>query len=95
MAQLVNIFLQIGIWATPIMWNFDDVIEKIPYWLQIVLKLNPMYYITSGYRDSFISGVGFWERPELTIYFWVLTIILFLLGTHVFKKLQPQFADSL
>ncbi|MCR5416867.1 MAG: ABC transporter permease [Pseudobutyrivibrio sp.] len=95
MAQLVNIILQVGIWATPIMWNFDGMIDKIPGWLVVVLKLNPMYYITSGYRDSFISQTGFWERPVLTIYFWCFTIVMFLIGTHVFKKLQPQFADVL
>ncbi len=95
MAQLVNIFLQVGIWATPIMWNFDGMINSIPKWLVIVLQLNPMYYITSGYRDSFISGMGFWEKPVLTIYYWCFTLLMFVLGTHVFKKLQPQFADVL
>ncbi|MCR4829909.1 MAG: ABC transporter permease [Pseudobutyrivibrio sp.] len=95
MAQLINIFLQVGIWATPIMWNFDTMVDKIPNWLSIILKLNPMYYITSGYRDSFISCTGFWERPILTIYFWCFTLVVYLLGAHVFRKLQPQFADAL
>lgn len=95
MAQLINIFLQVGIWATPIMWNFDTMVSKIPYWLQILLKLNPMFYITSGYRDSFISQTGFWEKPVLTIYFWCFTVVVYLLGAHVFRKLQPQFADAL
>ena len=95
MAQLVNIFLQVGIWATPIMWNFDTMVDKIPRWLVILLELNPMYYITSGYRDSFISQTGFWTKPWLTLYFWCFTIVVFAIGTHVFKKLQPQFADAL
>lgn len=95
MAQLVNIFLQVGVWATPIMWNFDGMRDAIPNWLAILLQLNPMYYITNGYRESFISGVGIWEHPYLTLYFWCFTIVVFILGTHVFKKLQPQFADVL
>lgn len=95
MAQLVNIILQVGIWATPIMWNFDAMVDKIPHWLAVLLQLNPMYYVTNGYRDSFISQVGFWERPGLTLYFWIFTLIVFALGSHVFKKLQPQFADVL
>jgi teichoic acid transport system permease protein len=95
MAQLVNIVLQVGIWATPIMWNFDGMLEKIPGWLQIVLKLNPMYYITSGYRDSIIGHTGFWTRPALTAYYWAFTIVMFAVGTHIFKKLQSQFADVL
>jgi len=97
MAQLVNIFLQVGIWATPIMWNFDGMVAagKIPLWLNYVLKLNPMYYITSGYRESIVGETVFWSRPQLGIYFWVLTLVIYTLGTHVFKKLQPQFADAL
>ena len=95
MAQLVNIVLQVGIWATPIMWNFDAMVDRIPRWLCILLQLNPMYYIVSGYRDSFISAAGFWERPGLTIYFWCFTIVFYFIGTRVFKKLQPQFADVL
>ena len=95
MAQLVNIILQVGIWATPIMWNFDGMIERLPHWLYIVLQLNPMFYIVNGYRDSFISGIGFWEHPYLTLYFWCFTILFLFIGTRVFKKLQPQFADVL
>jgi teichoic acid transport system permease protein len=95
MAQLVNIVLQVGVWATPIMWNFDGMLDKIPLWLAYLLKLNPMYYITSGYRDSIIGHTGFWTRPLLTVYFWVFTVVIYLIGTRVFKKLQPQFADVL
>ena len=98
MAQLVNIFLQVCIWATPIMWNYDDVFKTKGAEHPVIftlLKFNPMYYITNGYRDSFISHVGFWTRPALTAYFWAVTILFFVLGTHVFKKLQSQFADVL
>ncbi|MBE5916484.1 MAG: ABC transporter permease [Pseudobutyrivibrio ruminis] len=95
MAQLVNIILQVGVWATPIMWNYDDMVDRIPGWLNVLLQLNPMYYITSGYRDSFISQTGFWTKPWLTLYFWCFTILMFALGTHIFRKLQPQFADCL
>ncbi len=95
MAQLINIILQVGIWATPIMWNFDTMMDRIPRWLLILLQLNPMYYITSGYRDAFIAQTCFWEKGGLTLYFWCFTALFFFLGTLVFKKLQPQFADVL
>lgn len=95
MAQLVNIILQVGVWATPIMWNYDKMVEEMPHWLAVVLKLNPMYYITSGYRDCFISHTAFWARPCLTAYFWIFTLVAFALGTHIFRKLQSQFADVL
>ena len=91
--QIINILLQIGVWFTPILWNVDAL--AMPDWFKVLVKLNPMYYIVSGYRESVIDQRGFWAHPELTLYFWGVTVILFLLGTHVFRRLQPHFADVL
>ena len=95
LGQIVNILLQVGIWVTPIMWNYDSVSAHFPGWVNIVLHLNPLFYIVSGYRDSFISKVGFWEHPKETLYFWILTLCVFWFGTYVFKKLKIHFADIL
>lgn len=95
MRQIVNIALQVGIWMTPIMWNLDDMREKIPSFLLIILKCNPLYYIVMGYRESFIDKVWFWEHPGMTIYFWGFTLFMCLLGVTVFKRLKVHFADVL
>ncbi len=97
MAQIVAIALQIGVWATPIMWNIDspDMAERIPDVVMKILKLNPMYYIVNGYRDALINKVAFWEYPGLTVYFWVFTVLALWFGTAVFKKLRVHFADVL
>lgn len=97
MSQIVNILLQVGVWATPIMWNIDspDMRERIPSVVMTILKLNPMYYIVNGYRDALINKVAFWENPGLTLYFWIFTVVVLCLGTTVFKKLRIHFADVL
>ena len=89
--QIVGVLIQVGFWATPIFWDIVIMPEKI----QQVLKLNPVYYIVQGYRDSFIYFTPFWERPLYTIYFWVVTCLMWFIGTYVFQKLKPQFADVL
>ena len=94
MKEVVAIILQIGMWVTPIMWNFESM-AQIPAWAITILKLNPMYYVVSGYRDALINKIGFWENPGLTIYFWVVSIVIFAIGTSVFKRLRPHFADVL
>ncbi len=94
MKEVVGIVLQIGMWVTPIMWNFETM-TQIPGWAKTILKLNPMYYVVSGYRDALIHKIGFWENMELTIYFWAVTIVMFVLGTSIFKRLRPHFADVL
>lgn len=93
LGQIISIVLQVGIWITPIMWNFDGV--KLPAVVRTVFKLNPMYYVVNGYRDAFINKVWFWEHPEQTMYFWVLTALLFGVGMTVFRKLKVHFADVL
>ena len=91
--QVINIALQVGVWVTPIMWNMDTM--DIGPVFKSILKLNPLYYIVQGYRDAFINKVAFWERPELTLYFWCFTVVFLWLGSHVFKKLRAHFADVL
>lgn len=93
--QLIGIFLQVLMWMTPIMWNIDVMQDRLPRVISVILKMNPMYYIVSGYRDSVINHVWFWERLDITIYFWVVTVVLFAIGTTIFKKLQIHFADVL
>ena len=93
MAQIVAIALQIGVWATPIMWNIETM--DISPMLKQILRLNPLFYIVQGYRDAFIGKIVFWERWELTVYFWAVTVLCFWLGISVFRKLRMHFADVL
>ena len=90
-SHIVGVILQLGFWATPIFWN----LEIMPTHLQKFFKLNPMFYIVQGYRDSFIHGKPFWQYPYQTIYFWIVTLVLLVTGAILFKKLRPQFAEAL
>ena len=77
LGQIINIVLQIGMWATPIVWPSTIVPERF----QFVLKLNPMYYIVEGYRDAVsCDGIWFWDKAPQTIYFWCLTGLILVLG---------------
>ena len=95
LTQLINILLQVLMWMTPIMWNMDAMQNRISPIVLTILKMNPMYYIVSGYRDSVINHIWFWTRPETTLYFWGVTVVLFMIGSVIFKKLQVHFADVL
>ena len=91
MGQIVGIILQFGMWLTPIMWDYNMFGSKVvPF-----LKLNPFFYISEGYRNSMLNHVWFWQTPMLTLYFWVAAFIILAIGTKLFKKLRPHFADVL
>lgn len=89
--QIISIFLQIFMWATPILWNYTMVPEKFRW----ILSLNPMYYIVEGYRNAFLGGGYPWSRLGTAVYFWVVTVILLVAGKRIFRRLKPHLADVL
>jgi lipopolysaccharide transport system permease protein/teichoic acid transport system permease protein len=91
LSQITQIIVRIGFWFTPIFWN----ISRIPAKYQFLIKANPVYYLVTGYRDCLIYKVWFWKHLYLTLYFWAVTLAVFVLGTIVFRKLKPHFADVL
>ena len=93
LSQIIGIFLQVGVCLTPIMWDLS-ILSDHPLLMKL-FKLNPMYYIVSGYRDSLLGHVWFTQHWGWTLYFWVITIVLFGIGTVIFKRLKVHFADVL
>ena len=91
LGQIINILLQIGMWMTPIMWQYT----MLPEAFQPLLKLNPIYYIIAGYRDCLIDKVSFWQHGVWTVYFWCFAAVVLLFGMQLFNKLKVHFADVL
>ncbi len=90
LSQIISICLQVGIWATPILWSLDSLHNPT---VVALLKLNPLVYIVNGYRDSVYGHHWFFEDITGTLYFWAVTVALFLVGAAIFKKLKVHFAD--
>ncbi len=91
LTQIINILLQIGIWATPILWD----INSAPAGWVLILKLNPLVYIVEGYRSSIYGREWFFQDFFSTMYFWIVTVVLFGIGGAVFRRLKVHFADVL
>ncbi len=89
--QIISIGLQLFQWATPILWNIDIVPDKYK-WL---VKLNPMTYIVEGFRNSIYGDTWFFEHFYSSTYFWIFVVAAFCLGTLIFKRSKPHFADVL
>ena len=89
--QIINIALQIGMWATPILWDISMLSDN----MKSLFKLNPLVYIVNGYRSAIYEDVWFWEHFYSSTYFWIFTISMFCIGTLMFRKLRVHFADVL
>lgn len=89
--QIISIILLIGMWGTPIAWNLNI----FPKSLHIFFKMNPIYYLVEGYRDCFVQHIWFWQKPYLTLFFWMFICCLLLLGSFFYDRLKQSFADFL
>lgn len=91
LGQIINIVLQIGMWATPILWDIESIGPKV----QMFVKINPLVYIVNGYRSTIFEKTWFFEDFYSTMYFWIITVVLFVIGALVFKRLKVHFSDVL
>lgn len=92
LGQIINILLQVGMWATPILWDINMINDPT---LISIFKLNPIVYIVNGFRSSIYGGEWFFEHFYSSTYFWIFTVTLFCIGTLIFKRLKVHFADVL
>ncbi|MBB5324199.1 lipopolysaccharide transport system permease protein/teichoic acid transport system permease protein [Anoxybacillus tepidamans] len=89
LGQFLALILQIAFWITPIFWSLN----LLPSKYHLLIKLNPFYYVVEGYRNSFIYNAWFWQYPRQTLFFWGVTFFTIGLGTYLYRKLRPHFAD--
>lgn len=88
--QIINVLLLLGMWGTPIAWNADGFSNKT----KVLFKLNPIYYVIEGYRDSVMGRTWFWEKPVQTLYFWGMVVCFAMLGGFVFSRMRDYFAET-
>ncbi|MEE4166109.1 MAG: ABC transporter permease [Desulfocapsaceae bacterium] len=87
--NIVSIINRFLLYLSPVFWD----ISVFPTNVQTILKINPLYYIVSGYRESLLFNVGFWMHPYLTLYYWSFSLIIFIVGALIFRHLKPYFSD--
>ncbi|MEF9961308.1 MAG: ABC transporter permease [Erysipelotrichaceae bacterium] len=89
--KLVNAFMRMFLYITPILWT----VEILPLKYLRILKINPLYYIVEGYRDCFFFHRGFLMYPHRIMGFWAVTIFLFVLGSYLMYKFKHRFIDMI
>lgn len=84
---LLNLILLLWMYITPVMYP----IEMIPEKYRFIMSLNPMAVIVNAYRQVLLSGSGP-NLYSLTIA-GLISILVFMSGFIIFKKLEGEFAD--
>ncbi|MBI0577717.1 ABC transporter permease [Neobacillus cucumis] len=93
--QIVQSILKMLLYLTPLLWHTDHLMIKgIDF--AFLLKLNPLYYIVEGYRASLLGTTWYLvEYSQYTLYFWVLTLVMLLVGSILHLKFRNRFVDYL
>ncbi|RFU66847.1 ABC transporter permease [Bacillus sp. V59.32b] len=88
--MMVPSFLRILFYLTPILWIRDD----LPDWIMAIMKANPLFYIVQGYRATLLGESWYFiEHWQYTLYFWVIVIVLFIVGSSLHLKFRDRFVD--
>ena len=90
--NLVKSMVTAIFWLSGILYNPDSI--KIE-WVRKLLMINPVTYLTNGFRNCFINQVWFWEQPKRLLYFVIIMALLLLLTIWSYKKLRKEIPDVL
>ena len=86
--HIINFLVSMLFYITPILYTPDYVPENMQY----LLSFNPMSYLIEAYHDIFYYK----KTPDfssLGIVF-LISILIFIIGYNIFKKLQKGFAEE-
>ena len=93
-SNLLSIIMQICMWVTPVVWGLGMIAGH--HTISMFMKCLPFTYLVTAIRDVFMGGNIITEGYGIyTIIFWIITVIMFLWGNHVFNKNKKDFADVL
>lgn len=87
---IISVLVQIGYWITPLFWDISSV---APVLGRAVMAINPIIYITEGFRGTILYGMSPLDMPQYTLYFWSVTLILGAAARVLFKRLGGVIAD--
>jgi len=87
--QIWDVLLQIGFFLSPIVYPLSLIPDKYSFYYM----LNPITILIEMYRDVLLYG----KLPSLMDLGLVLMfgIVLFMLGSWLFRKLSPRFAEGI
>jgi teichoic acid transport system permease protein len=88
--MVVQSILRVMIYLTPFLWTAN----KLPEFIQNIMKLNPLYYIVEGYRSALLGTSWYFiEEIQYTLYFWAVILVLLLFGSILHVKFRNHFVD--
>jgi ABC-type polysaccharide/polyol phosphate export permease len=93
LGYLWQIFSQVWFFATPIVYMPALIEGKVPSWVEMILKLNPMAVFAQGFRRSmYDNSFPGWDNLGACAAVALLSMVI---GWSIFTKLSRRFAEEL
>jgi len=92
--KFVVSMMRMLLYLSPILWP-AAFSKKNWTFMTYILKLNPIYYLVTGYRDSLLFGKPITAHPVMALYFWCLVIILFAVGSVLMYRFKRKMIDMI
>jgi ABC-2 type transport system permease protein len=93
LGYLWQIFGQIWFFATPIVYMPALIEGKVPNWVEMIMKLNPMAVFAQGFRRSMYDGkFAGWDNLGACA---LVAVVSMVIGWSIFTKLSRRFAEEL
>lgn len=84
--------LRVGMWISGVIIPVDS--PSFPLVLSNILKLNPLYYIIQGFRETLLENpMWFWHNITSNLIFWGIVFILLIVGSHIHIRFRNRFMD--
>lgn len=88
--HVVPFLVQFGLYATPIAYPSETIINNLPRWGTVLYYLNPMAGVVEGYRWSVLGGAP----PNGFAYLsFGVVVVLFFTALIYFKRVERVMAD--
>lgn len=91
--KMILACMRLILYLTPILWSVD-LLKKHPT-LRMLMHFNPIHYIVQGYRDCFFYHQGIMAYVDTMIPFWIITLILFAVGSFMMYKFKYKLIDMI
>jgi len=94
MVPVVPLATNILFWLTPILYPATMVESSTIMWVRnIILTFNPFFYMVESSREAVLPGLAI--HWNYVLIFAVVSVVWFLVGVTIFRKLKSGFADVL
>jgi lipopolysaccharide transport system permease protein len=88
--HVVPFLVQFGLYATPIAYPAETIVNNLPAWAVAIFYLNPMAGVVEGFRWSILGGTPPHEYAYIS--FGVI-LLIFISALYYFRRVERVMAD--